>query len=626
MPNVENLGPAERIINSLLTYTDHLYHGRPGVITPDATLATGVRWQFATYVENNGVKTVYVLHDKGPTLKVDIGNGKTLGIKGNLFGILDADGKTIRSGTRVVGEYRNPGIFKEVAVWMFKQVAEVWKLDNEFAAHWASYAYGEDHRDLKVILAAFMLVQSRKGDPVIDGGKIVFHDDDYRDIGEAMILKDGAKYLDIKMILRIQEVLSLPEIGAIVKELGFGKSARTTFLGRFPKVAEKWLRYREENPQLLKGLINKGQRRSLKRLASSVRYKPTTPKFFQDLRWKQIQAKEGHRNFAIGEAVRAAETWAGLTEEQICEKIVASKMNLKRIVGMLPESIGLSRAVMAAAIESGSLSDKDLVTYTPTLEELGLLKVPAIQGRWQAALKAAEDQRATNVATRVKAKETKELLQEASDNASKKAVAEDVKGLRIYVIVDISGSMDNAIAQAKEYIIKLLPSFPLDKLHVSVFNSCGKELSLKHASAAGVTNAFSGIRAGGSTDYGAGVLALKSHQPKADEDALFFFVGDEEACEFSNAVRKSQLNPVAFAFLKVKVNNDKAVRDTARNLGIPCIMVDQGIFSDPYAVTRTLRNLIASTPVGVSATKQVVRETLVDKILKTKLLDKPCWA
>jgi hypothetical protein len=627
MPNVENLGPAERIINSLLTYTDHLFHGRPGIVTPDTTLATGAKWQFATYVDNAGVKTVYALREKGPVTKVEIAEGKSLKIKGTAFGVLDTDGMTIKDPRgRKIGEYRSPGIFKEVATWMFRQVAEVWKLDNEFAARWASYAYAEDHRDLKVILASFMLVQTRKGDPVLDGGVVAFLDEDYRDVGEAMVLQNGAKYLDLKMVLRILEVLELPEVSAIVRELGFGNSARSKFLGRFPKVAEKWLRYREENPQLLKGLIKSGQRSSLKRLATTVRYKPTTPKFFKDLRWKQVQAKDGHRGLAIGEAVSAAETWADLSEEQICERIVQSRMNLKRIVGLLPEAVGLSRAVMAAAIEAGSLSDKDLILYTPTLEELGLLKVPAIHGKWQLALKAAEDQRAANVANRVKGKETKELLQGAADTAMQKAVEEVIRGMRVYFIVDISGSMENAIEQAKVNITKFLPGFPLDKIHVSVFNTSGREIALKHATAAGVENAFRGIKARGGTSYGAGVMALSKYKPTAEEDALFFFIGDEEATHFAQDVRLSGLNPVAFAFIKVRVNAYSAVRDTAQALGIPCIMVDQNTFEDPYAIPRTIRNLIAATPVGRAPDRVQQRETLVDAILRTKLLEKPAWA
>ncbi len=612
----ENLGPAERIINTLLAYSDHMVHNRPGVVVRDASSVTGVRWSPAIWKTEEGSKVVY--------RKDRVGTGKKQ--KTNLVrvGVLQADG-TIPN----VGRFMDPGLFDEVAVWMYRQVAEVWKLDNEFAARWASYAYNQDHRDLKVVLAAFMLVQSRKGDPVLDNGKVAFHDEDFRDIGEAMVLNDGAKYLDVKLILRILDLLELPSIAALNRELGFGFSARNTFLGRFPKVAERWLRYREENPKILEGLVKKGFRSSVMRLAKAVKYKPTSPKFFKVLRWKQSQAKAGHRVLAIGEAVAAAETWKGLTEEAICEKIVKTKPDLKRIIGLLPEEIGLTRAIMAAAIEAGALSNKDLVIYTPTLEELGLLQVPAIQGRWQQAVKSAEDQRAANIASRVKSKEAKEVLQEGADAAIQKAVAEVIRGLLIHLIVDISGSMEQAIERAKEYVTKFLPGFPLDKLRVSVFNSSGREVVIKHNSAVGVENAFRGIAAGGATDYGAGVLTLRKYKPGPEEDLVMIFVGDEGASNFAKAVQDSELNPVAFGLVPVispRYGRGTAVRDTATRLGIPCFEIDEKIFADAYAIPRTIRNIIAATPVGVSAVVKAPRVTLVDTILGTELLKKPAWA
>lgn len=616
MPN-ENLGPAERIINALLAYSDHMVHNRPGIICPDATSVTGVKWSPVTYKVEGADKVVY-RKDK-------------LGKKTNLvkIGNLQEDGR-ITSGATTIGRYMTPGLFPEVASWMYRQIAEVYKLDNEFAARWASYAYNQDHRDLKIALAAFMLVQTRKGDPVLDNGKVAFYDEDFRDVGEAMILNDGAKFLDVKMVLRLLDFLQMPAISAINRELGFGQSARHAFLGRLPKVIDKWLRYREENPKMLAGLVKKGFRSSLIRLARSIGYKPTSDKFFTALRWKQVQAKDGHRSLAIGKKVKAAESWAKLTEEQICEKIVATKIDFKQVIGRLPEGIGLTRAIMAAAIEAGSLSDKDLILYSPTLEELGLLKVPEIQGRWQAALKKADDQRAANVALRMKSKESKEQLQTAADTAIQKVVEEAVKDLEVYVIVDISGSMEEAIEKAKKYVSQMVPAFPLDRLHVSVHNTTGREVKIPHASAAGVNNAFSGIKAGGGTDIGSGVTVLAKYKPGDGRDALLIFVGDEGAPHFTAAVQASGLNPIAFGLIPTpspRYGRGTGIRDTAVRLGIPCFEIDERTFSDPYAVPRTLRHMIAATPVtAVTRAVTTPRVTLVDTILATPMLSKPAWA
>lgn len=616
----ENIGAAERIINTLLAQPGHLSHGRPGMVVADASNVAGVRWSPVIWKLEDGQKVVYRKDQTG------VGKAqKTTLVK---VGVLDDNGE-IRSGAVRVGRYMDPGLFPEVSAWMYRQIADVWKLDNEFAAKWASYAFAnEDSKDLRVALAAFLLVQTRKGDPVLDEGKIAFHDDDFRDVGEAMVLLDGTKHFDVKLLLRIHDLLTLPAVAAINRELGFGNSARHAFLGRFPKAVEKWLRYREENPKILEGLIKKGFRTSVKRLAERIGYRPSSQKFFTALRWKQTQAKDGRRTLAIGEAVKAAESWKGLTEEQIGERILATKPDFKRVVGLLPEEIGLTRAIMAAAIEAGSLSDKDLIIYTPTLEELGLLKVPAIQGRWQQAVKKADDQRAANIASRVKSKETKEVLQEGAETAAQKAVEEVFRNMRLYTFVDCSGSMENAIQKAKEAITKALPAFPLERNHVARFTTTGHQVEIKAATAAGVAHAFANVKAGGGTDYGAGVRALKDIKPAADEDVLYLFVGDEEAATFVPAVTQTGHKPVAFLFLKVRNSPGySAVTTTAAQLGIPCIMIDEKIFEgDPYTVPRTLRNIIAATPVGRPAERAPVRESLVDLILKTPLLIKPRWA
>lgn len=615
---IEALGPAERTIQALTTYIDHVVHNRPGMVVPDARTKVGVRWDPVTWKEENGQKVVYRL-DK-------VGNRQTR----TRVGVLD--GVRIMEGGRQVGEYRKPGIFPEIAAWLYRQIADVYRMDNEFAARWASWAFAKEHRDMKIVLAAFLLVQSRCGEAVVEDGKVLFHDEDYRDVGEAMCLISTKDYFNPKMMLRVGDILALPGVAAVNRELGFGKSARTPAKGRYAKAVEKYLRYREDNPRMLEGLVNKGFRTSVMELARRVGYKPSTPRFFEILRWKQVQAKDGRRELAIGAAVRKAESWKGLSEKQVCERIVAGKPNYKRIVGLLPPEVGLTRAVMMAAIEAGSVSDQDLIILTPTLEELGLLTVKEVGERWRKATEAAENQRAANIARRVKSQATKEALADAADTVAKKAMEEVTKDLRIYVVVDKSGSMQGAVDRAKEYLAKLLVGFPLDRLHVSVFNTAGSEVRIQHPSAKGIEAAFRGHFAGGGTDYSKGVAALAKHKPKDGEDAIMIFVGDQldhGTPMLVATIQASGLRPVAFGLLEVvsqQYGHGSIVRDAARQLNIPCFDIEEGIFADPYAVTRVLRNLIATTPVVAEARRAVARKTLVEEILGTDLLKKPVWA
>lgn len=609
---VESLGPAERLIQTLLTHGDHLVHNRPGVVTADPTSPTGARWIPATV--RDGV--VFALDRRGRQ-SVE-----------RRLGALDASGRVL-DGDRVVAEYRTPGLNREAADWMYRQIAAVWSLDNELAARWASWAFAQEHRDLKVALAAFMLVQSRAGEPVREDGEVLFEDEDFRAVGEAMCLRRAAgSDLSPRLLLRVGDLLRLPEVAKVNRELGFGRSARAAPTGRYDKAVTKWLRHREHNPRMLEGLVKAGYRRTVMKLARRVGYKPLTPAFFETLRWKQKQAEDGRRSIAIGVELAAADTFAGLTEAEICERVVVERPSFKRIVGRLPAEIGLTRAIMAAAVEAGCVSDAELVILTPTLEDLGLLHAGPIAERWLEATDRAENQRAAHIAERVRSKATAERLEAAADQALAKAVQAEQRGLRVYVAVDKSGSMTGAIESAKRYLAQFLQGLSLDALHVCVFDTTAREVTIRHPSKRGVEHAFAGFTAGGGTRHAASFSdVFVEHPPADDEDSIVIFVGDQqEHGVFVQAVERSGVRPVAFGFIEVTGGwggDERAVEKTAAELGIPCFRIEETTFDDAYAVARTLRHLIASTPVGASSRHRV---SMVETVLATPLLTKPIWA
>ncbi|MEO0604600.1 MAG: VWA domain-containing protein, partial [Myxococcota bacterium] len=279
-------------------------------------------------------------------------------------------------------------------------------------------------------------------------------------------------------------------------------------------------------------------------------------------------------------------------------------------------------------VEARSVSDADLVILTPTLEDLGLLEVPVVRARWLVATQRAQDQRAANIAKRVRHQATAEVLEAAADQAVKRALEAVTRDLRVYVMVDKSASMQGGIERAKTYLTRFLQGFALDRLHVAVFNTVGKELTVPHASAAGVAQAFKGHRAGGGTCYASGLHALRRRRPLANEDALFLFVGDQDGeASFAAQVHATGFRPVAFGLLEVVGSwgrRGQTVENTAAELGIPCFGIDESMFGDVYAASRILRDLIAATPVGKATVTR--RKSLVETILETPLLAKPVWA
>jgi hypothetical protein len=345
------------------------------------------------------------------------------------------------------------------------------------------------------------------------------------------------------------------------------------------------------------------------------------------LRWRQKQAPTGHRQMALGVAPPAPESWQGLDEAAICERIAEGRPNWKRLVGLLPQEPGLTPSIALAALRAGSLSDQDLVILTPTLEDLGLLEQPELRARWETAVASVQNLRAANIAARVRP-ETAAVLQNAADQALQSSLAEVTRDLRVYVFVDKSASMQGAIERARRYLTRFLQGFPLDRLHVATFNTKGEELHIAEPTAAAVERAFLGQVARQGTTYGAGIRALQHHRPAPGEDVVFLFVGDQEdgRGSFVGPVQKSGLDPVAFGLLEVRSPGHppcaRAVENTAQRLGLPCFRFDEQMFEDSYAVTRVLHDLIATTP--VRARKD--RPDLLGEVLAVPLLEKPAWA
>jgi hypothetical protein len=568
------MGPAERLLDVVLGSSAHLWHNRPGI-------------------------------DAGGTWK-------------------PAKGAKKGAGTPV-----KPGLFVPAAVALYSRLLEIHKLNADLMAHFASYALVEtDWRDLKVAAAALMLVQNRAGVPVHDDdGSVAFHDDDYRVIGEAMVLwyqKKSARMLTPKAVLRIAELLETPQIAALNRAAGFGDpAAKRAPLGRWAKAATKWLQLREANKPMLEGLVRAGYKQTIKNIARKVGYKPSSPYFFAILGWKQSQAEDGRREIGLENLeLTKAERFDGLSEAEICETIVAQRLRYKDAVGRLPPDIGLTPAIMVALLPT--LSDRDLRQLTPTLEELGLLQVPEIRGRWEKAIAESTDQRGLNIAKNVRSKELKEKLESAADNAAKKAVEQATAeaDVRVMFLVDKSGSMQGAIESSKDALAKILAGFPLEKLHVAAFDTMGQVLKPKASSRLAVQHMLAPLKADGGTIHGAAVQALHRDGLRVGEGTklIVIVVGDEageQGDQLANTFRQLGYPVSAMAMLLAGQRGGTTVRDCARALRVPFSEVTVEQFDDPYHVPRVLRALLEA-PVAAAAAPT---PGLVEKVMATKLLE-----
>lgn len=571
------LGPAEKLLDLALNASAHLWHNRPGF---------------------------------------DVGGTWT-----------PARGKRPPRGAT----FAPPGLFVPAAEMLYARLLDIYRLNIDLMAHFASYALVEtDWRDLKVATCALMLVQTRSGQPVRDDdGSIAFVDDDYRAIGEAMLLqyeKKSNRMMTPKAVLRVAQLLETPSIAAMNRTAGFADPAsKKAPLGRWKRAATKWLAVREANPAMLQGLVRAGYKETIKAIARKCGYAPQSPAFFQALGWKQAQAEGGHRTVGLDEAdaPKTGLTFEGLGEAEICEVIQTRKLGFKEVVGRLPQDIGLTPAIMASVLPS--LSDRDLRILTPTLEELGLMSEPEVRTRWERAIEGATDQRGLHVMKNVQDAGLKAKLERSADVAAQKAVAAATSGVdvRVFFLVDRSGSMQGAIESSKEALSRIVAGFPLDKLSVASFDTMGLVHVPKAANRAAVIHMLSGITASGGTMHSAAVRALHQSGVRVPASAklVVIVVGDEageSGADLARMFKQHGYRVDAMALLlNVSAVRGRTVQDCARELGIPFSEVKIESFDDPYQVPRVLAALVEAPTLGAT------QSAWVEKVMRTKLLTSP---
>lgn len=526
-----------------------------------------------------------------------------------------------------------PGLFPPAAEALYRQLVDIFQLNSKLMAHFAGYALLEtEWRDLKVACAALMLVQPISGQPVReDDGAVAFYDDDYRAIGEAMVLRYERKsktMLTPKAVLRIATFLECPAIAEVNREAGFAPPSSTKpFLGRWRSAARQWLRVRELNLPMLEGLVRAGFKETIKKIARKAGYKPLSKRFFEVLGWPQRQHEDRRRQVGMdGLELRRGPSFEGLGEAEICAAIASKKLGFKDVVGRLPPEIGLSPAIMVTLLPS--LSDRDLRRLTPTLESFGLLEDEAIRTRWEGAIESSTDQRAIHIARNVKSAALKEKLEEAADHAARKAVdqASGDIDLRVMFLVDKSGSMEAAIEQSKEALTRILAGFPPEKTAIASFDTLGTVLEPKAPSRAGIKHMLRNIRAGGGTMHFAAVKAIHESGRRYPKTATVIVIvaGDENGELGSTLARtfeRLQVPVAAIALIDCSASaawRGRTLRDCATALGVPFSELSLETFEDPYQVPRALRALLEAPVLKGTATTG-----WVEKVLAIPLLEKP---
>src|SRR5688572_32432542 len=113
-----------------------------------------------------------------------------------------------------------------------------------------------------------MLVQAYAGQPIHgDTGAVDFHEDDYRAVGQGMLLfyqQKSKRMMTPKSVLRTAQLLETAEVAALNRKAGFADAAgRKAPLGRWKQAAARWLRARQQNLAMLEGLVAAGYKETI---------------------------------------------------------------------------------------------------------------------------------------------------------------------------------------------------------------------------------------------------------------------------------------------------------------------------------------------------------------------------
>jgi len=362
--------------------------------------------------------------------------------------------------------------------------------DPYFLAHFTSYAINKlDSKDLKVITTFANALSDADGTPFVTGtdteGRPVYSKD-FKKPNLRMISQAAIQQLDPKLVSRVVEI-------ANIKQALGSKREATHFPNSLKTAVKKWVKFRENNPKAMEGIKKAGFAPTVQYIYRMLHLKPDL-ETASILGWKQGSKKKGN----IEEIEkRTLIDFKGLSDIEIAQKIQDEKLPVLGALGALPEKI--SPVVAAALLEQAS--GNQAVILRNLFDSQGLLKDKEVLKVFTEKIKTAKTalDRVEKLNT-----EVDEDVQKVLKTAKAEKRKDDVGDIgRVFVHIDISGSMYNAIEFAKENgaIIAECIKNPEENFFWGAFNTSGFIIDKpKSFEKDGFMAALYGLHSGGGTN------------------------------------------------------------------------------------------------------------------------------
>jgi hypothetical protein len=198
------------------------------------------------------------------------------------------------------------------------------------------------------------------------------------------------------------------------------------------------------------------------------------------LKWKQKDGRDYKTEFV--------NPFAGLTDKEIARKIETEKIPFLKALALVPE---VSPVILSALFEVAS--PNQLIVRVRTYEESGLLSIPEFAERFYAKIEQGSSVDRIDRLAKSASEPVKERLQEARSRGRKIQFGH-LDG-RLWLDIDISMSMSNAISTAKEHAATFLDVVGGENFEWGLVGSGGRPVNEKPTSKEKAHKALFGITA-----------------------------------------------------------------------------------------------------------------------------------
>ena len=331
--------------------------------------------------------------------------------------------------------------------------ADIAKNDPLFMAHLTAWAFNHDSKDLKTLSLFFNSLNDADGTPFFKGASK--NKPNLRSVSYALL-----QQLDPHMVLRILDLCHKKfEVSNILNN---SRHFSTGFKNAF----KHYILYREENPDVLRGIRKAGLAKKMMQIYRLTHTAPSDSAA-SILKWKQ---KDG-RQIEMEELP----DFTDKTSFEIADIISNKKLSPIVSLSIIPQDKITSS--VAKALLNNCTGNQSIILYR-WFAKNGFLDVKSINDLFKNKVKEANTgiDRIDTLTRDADATDKKELAQIRSEK--RKSVANTSSLGKIWLHIDASGSMEQAIEFAKDRasIIAECVTDPDKNFRWGLFGNIGMEL------------------------------------------------------------------------------------------------------------------------------------------------------